>query len=102
MGTVETGWQQGSAFLLGAERVIAIDRFPYRLEMAREKSGAETINYEQVESVIETLNDMTAGRGPDACIEAVGMGGPRAGHQVSLRPHEADGTHGDRPAHRAP
>ena len=62
-----------SAFLLGAERVIAIDRFPYRLEMAREKSGAETINYEQVDSVIETLNDMTAGRGPDACIDAVGM-----------------------------
>ena len=62
-----------SAFLLGAERVIAIDRFPYRLEMARDKAGAETINYEQVESVIETLNDMTAGRGPDACIDAVGM-----------------------------
>ena len=62
-----------SAFLLGAERVIAIDRFPYRLEMAREKAGAETINYEQVDSVIETLNDMTAGRGPDACIDAVGM-----------------------------
>jgi threonine dehydrogenase-like Zn-dependent dehydrogenase len=62
-----------SAFLLGAERVIAIDRFPYRLEMARDKCGAETINYEQVDSVIETLNDMTAGRGPDACIDAVGM-----------------------------
>jgi threonine dehydrogenase-like Zn-dependent dehydrogenase len=62
-----------SAFLLGAERVIAIDRYPYRLEMAREQSGAETINYEQVDSVIETLNDMTAGRGPDACIDAVGM-----------------------------
>jgi threonine dehydrogenase-like Zn-dependent dehydrogenase len=62
-----------SALLLGAERVIAIDRFPYRLEMARDKCGAETINYEQVDSVIETLNDMTAGRGPDACIDAVGM-----------------------------
>jgi len=62
-----------SAFLLGAERVIAIDRYPYRLEMAREQSGAETINYEQVDSVIETLNYMTAGRGPDACIDAVGM-----------------------------
>jgi len=62
-----------SAFLLGAERVIAIDRFPYRLEMARDKAGAEIINYEQVDSVIETLNDMTAGRGPDACIDAVGM-----------------------------
>src|SRR4029079_13521459 len=62
-----------SAFLLGAERVIAIDRFPYRLEMARDKAGAEIINYEQVDSVIETLNDMTGGRGPDACIDAVGM-----------------------------
>ena len=62
-----------SAFLLGAERVIAIDRFPERLQMARDKSAAETINYEQVDSVIETLNDMTAGRGPDACIDAVGM-----------------------------
>jgi threonine dehydrogenase-like Zn-dependent dehydrogenase len=62
-----------SAFLLGAERVIAIDRFPYRLEMAREKSGAETINYEQVDSVVETLKEMTGWRGPDACIDAVGM-----------------------------
>jgi threonine dehydrogenase-like Zn-dependent dehydrogenase len=66
-----------SAYLLGAERVIAIDRFPYRLEMAREKAGAETINYEE-QNVIETLNDMTAGRGPDACIDAVGMEGHHA------------------------
>ncbi|MHB1133036.1 MAG: zinc-dependent alcohol dehydrogenase [Chloroflexota bacterium] len=62
-----------SAFLLGAERVIAIDRFPYRLRMARERSGAEVINYEEVESVIETLKELTGGRGPDACIDAVGM-----------------------------
>ena len=62
-----------SAYLLGAERVIAIDRFPYRLQMARERSGAETINYEEVDSVIDTLNEMTGGRGPDACIDAVGM-----------------------------
>ena len=61
-----------SAFLLGAERVIAIDRFPYRLEMARTQ-GAEVINYEQIDSVIETLNDMTGNRGPDGCIDAVGM-----------------------------
>jgi threonine dehydrogenase-like Zn-dependent dehydrogenase len=66
-----------SAYLLGAERVIAIDRFPYRLEMAREKAGAETINYEE-QNVIETLNEMTAGRGPDACIDAVGMEGHHA------------------------
>jgi threonine dehydrogenase-like Zn-dependent dehydrogenase len=64
---------QQSAFLLGAERVIAIDRFPERLAMARDKVGAETINYEEVDSVVETLKEMTGGRGPDACIDAVGM-----------------------------
>jgi threonine dehydrogenase-like Zn-dependent dehydrogenase len=61
-----------SAFLLGAERVIGIDRFPERLRMAREKVGAEVLNYEEV-SVLEALRDMTGGRGPDACIDAVGM-----------------------------
>jgi threonine dehydrogenase-like Zn-dependent dehydrogenase len=61
-----------SAFLQGAERVIAIDRFDYRLRMAREHSGAETLNYEEVD-VREALNDMTGGRGPDACIDAVGQ-----------------------------
>jgi threonine dehydrogenase-like Zn-dependent dehydrogenase len=62
-----------SAFLLGAERVIAIDRYEYRLQLARERSGAETIDYEQVDSVPETLKELTGGRGPDACIDAVGM-----------------------------
>jgi threonine dehydrogenase-like Zn-dependent dehydrogenase len=61
-----------SAYLLGAERVIAIDRFPERLRMARELSKAETINYAE-ESVLEALKSMTGGRGPDACIDAVGM-----------------------------
>jgi len=61
-----------SAYLLGAERVIAIDRFPYRLRMAREKVGAETINYEEV-NVLEALKEMTGGRGPDHCIDSVGM-----------------------------
>jgi len=61
-----------SAFLLGAERVIGIDRFEYRLQLAREKAGAETINYEET-SVLEALKEMTGGRGPDACIDAVGM-----------------------------
>jgi threonine dehydrogenase-like Zn-dependent dehydrogenase len=61
-----------SAFLLGAERVIAIDRFPERLRMAREKAGAETINYQEVD-IYEALENMTGGRGPDACIDAVGM-----------------------------
>jgi len=61
-----------SAFLLGAERVIGIDRFPERLSMAREASGAETIDYRETD-VYETLMEMTGGLGPDACIDAVGM-----------------------------
>jgi threonine dehydrogenase-like Zn-dependent dehydrogenase len=61
-----------SARLLGAEKIIAIDRVDFRLEMAREKTGAVTINYED-EDVMAMLNDITAGRGPDACIDAVGM-----------------------------
>jgi len=64
---------QRSAFLLGAERVIGIDRFPERLKLAEEKVGSETINYAEVDSVIDTLKEMTGGRGPDACIDAVGM-----------------------------
>src|SRR5213076_705297 len=61
-----------SAYLLGAGRVIAIDRFPDRLRMAAEKCGAVTLNYEEVD-VREVLNEMTGGRGPDSCIDAVGM-----------------------------
>jgi threonine dehydrogenase-like Zn-dependent dehydrogenase len=61
-----------SAFMLGAERVIAIDRFPYRLRMA-EEGGAETINYEEVDDVVQALKDMTANVGPDSCMDAVGM-----------------------------
>jgi threonine dehydrogenase-like Zn-dependent dehydrogenase len=61
-----------SAFLLGAERVIAIDRVPERLEMARTQSQAVVLNYETVD-VSEELREITGGRGPDACIDAVGM-----------------------------
>lgn len=61
-----------SALLLGADRVIAIDRFPERLRMAAD-GGAEVINYEQVDDVLDVLRQMTGGRGPDACIDAVGM-----------------------------
>lgn len=61
-----------SAFMLGAERVIAIDRIPERLQMAKEQCGAEVLNYEEVE-VGEALKEMTGGRGPDACLDAVGM-----------------------------
>jgi threonine dehydrogenase-like Zn-dependent dehydrogenase len=61
-----------SALLLGAERVIAIDRFPERLKMAAE-GGAETIDYEAVDSIPETLKELTGGRGPDAAIDCVGL-----------------------------
>src|SRR3954468_15057643 len=62
-----------SARMLGAERVIVIDRFDYRLKVAGEETGAETIDYEDVDSVPEALKELTGGRGPDACIDAVGM-----------------------------
>ena len=64
---------QQSAYLMGAERVIAIDRIPERLQLAREVAGSETINYEEVDRVVDTVREMTGGRGPDACIDAVGM-----------------------------
>lgn len=64
-----------SAYMLGAEKVIAIDRFPYRLAMARDKCGAITLNYDEVDSVPDALKELTGGRGPDACIDAVGMEG---------------------------
>jgi threonine dehydrogenase-like Zn-dependent dehydrogenase len=63
---------QRCAFLLGAARVIGIDRFPERLRMAREHCGAETIDYSDT-PVLEALKTMTGGRGPDACVDAVGM-----------------------------
>lgn len=58
-------------FLLGAERVIAIDCESLRLEMAK-RQGAETLDYMGVD-VVEALKEMTAGRGPDVCIDAVGL-----------------------------
>ena len=67
-----------SAYMLGAGRVIAIDRFDYRLEIAREGGGAETLNYEDVH-VLEALQEMTGGRGPDHCIDAVGLEGHSPG-----------------------
>lgn len=60
-----------SAILLGANQVVAIDRLPERLSMA-EAGGAVPINFEE-ESVIERLDDLTDGRGPDKCIDATGM-----------------------------
>ena len=60
-----------SALLLGAGRVIAIDRFPERLRMAQ-SIGAHALNYEEVD-IPEALKELTGGRGPDSCIDAVGM-----------------------------
>jgi threonine dehydrogenase-like Zn-dependent dehydrogenase len=62
-----------SAKMLGAARIIAIDRVPERLAMAADRAGAtDTINYE-AQDVMDTLNELTGGVGPDACIDAVGM-----------------------------
>ncbi|HYF88283.1 zinc-dependent alcohol dehydrogenase [Azospirillum sp.] len=60
-----------SAILLGAKQVVAIDRVPERLAMAK-AGGAITINFEE-ESVVERLNELTGGKGPEKCIDAVGM-----------------------------
>lgn len=69
-----------SAFLQGAGRVIVIDRFEERLRMARD-AGAETLNYEEDddEKISAKLKEMTDGRGPDSCIDAVGMEAHGAG-----------------------
>jgi threonine dehydrogenase-like Zn-dependent dehydrogenase len=65
-----------SCFMLGAGRVIAIDRVPERLEMAR-AGGAETLNFDEVD-VLDALRDMTGNHGPDSCMDVVGM--EAAGH----------------------
>jgi threonine dehydrogenase-like Zn-dependent dehydrogenase len=58
--------------LLGAERVIGIDRFPERLALAETHGRAEVLNYSEVD-IAEALRAMTGGQGPDACIDAVGL-----------------------------
>jgi threonine dehydrogenase-like Zn-dependent dehydrogenase len=67
-----------SAYMLGAERVIAIDRIRTRLEIARDRAGAEVIDYEEIDT-LEALEEMTGGRGPDHCIDAVGLEGHSPG-----------------------
>ena len=63
-----------SAYMLGAAKVIAIDRFPERLALARDYCGATTIDYSEDEvTVVEALRDLTGGIGPDGCIDAVGL-----------------------------
>ncbi len=61
-----------AAMLLGAERVMVIDRYDYRLQMTEKYIGAETLNYERTDVQAE-LRERSGGRGPDVCIEAVGM-----------------------------
>jgi threonine dehydrogenase-like Zn-dependent dehydrogenase len=87
-----------SAWMLGAERVFAVDRLPERLALAERFGKAETLNYEMLD-LIEELKVRTGGRGPDACIDAVGLEAhgtsldalvDRAKHAVRLatdRPH---------------
>jgi threonine dehydrogenase-like Zn-dependent dehydrogenase len=61
-----------SAFLLGAERVIAIDHIPARLRMAADEGKAETLNFND-EHIFQKLTEITGGMGPDACIDCVGL-----------------------------
>jgi hypothetical protein len=58
--------------LLSAERVIVIDRYPERLSQVHDQVGAETLDYRS-QDILPELKEMTGGRGPDVCIEAVGM-----------------------------
>ncbi|MCE3265905.1 MAG: fdh2 [Solirubrobacterales bacterium] len=63
-----------SAVLMGAERVVAIDKFDYRLQMALNKAGAtDAINFDDDPDIVEQLKELTGGRGPDAVIDAVGL-----------------------------
>jgi threonine dehydrogenase-like Zn-dependent dehydrogenase len=71
-----------SAILLGAKQVICIDRIPERLDMAR-AGGAITINFDE-ESVIERLEELTKGKGPEKCIDCVGMEAHISGHLDSM------------------
>lgn len=69
-----------SAFLLGAERVISIDHYEGRLKMSA-LAGAETVNYEEVDGILDEIKYLTGGRGPDSCIDAVGL--EAHGHTVT-------------------
>jgi threonine dehydrogenase-like Zn-dependent dehydrogenase len=87
-----------SAFLLGAERVISIDHYKSRLELSRQ-AGAETINFDQTEDgILDELNYLTGGVGPDSCLDAVGL--EAHGHTVTAimdRTKAAVGLATDRP-----
>jgi threonine dehydrogenase-like Zn-dependent dehydrogenase len=62
-----------SAWLLGAGRVIAVDHLDYRLEFARRFANVETVNFKQAGDIVGHLREMCGGRGPDVCLDAVGM-----------------------------
>jgi len=62
-----------SAWLMGAGRVIAVDHLPYRLAFAEQYAKVETVNFKEVDDIVLYLKDMFEGRGPDVCIDAVGM-----------------------------
>jgi len=80
-----------SAWLMGAGRVIAIDRVPERLAMAKDKGRAEVINYEE-QNVYETLQEMTGGRGPDRAIDAVGSEAHAGGNLINTLMNAYDKT----------
>jgi threonine dehydrogenase-like Zn-dependent dehydrogenase len=87
-----------SAILLGAKQVVAIDHLPERLEMA-EAGGAITINFDE-ESVVERLNELTGGEGPEKCIDAIGMEAhvtPSQPDTVYDRAKQMLGAESDRP-----
>jgi threonine dehydrogenase-like Zn-dependent dehydrogenase len=63
-----------SALMMGAERVIAIDQYAYRLQMALNRAGAtDVVDFSKDADIVEQLKEMTGGRGPDAVIDAVGL-----------------------------
>jgi threonine dehydrogenase-like Zn-dependent dehydrogenase len=85
-----------SLFLQGAERVIAIDRIPERLQIAA-RNGAEPFNFEDG-SVYDHLLEQTGGRGPDACLDAVGLEAQGSGVMHTIdRMKQAVGIENDRP-----
>jgi threonine dehydrogenase-like Zn-dependent dehydrogenase len=86
-----------SARVLGAEKIIAIDREPYRLEMA-ERAGYITVDFTQMD-VRSALSELTGGRGPDKCIDAVGMEADHGSPHIRLydKAKQASRTETDRP-----
>lgn len=64
---------QKAAWMMGAGRVIAVDHLPYRLQFARDYNGVETVNFAEEDDTVLRLKELTGGRGPDVCIDAVGL-----------------------------